>query len=134
ANRDAELFCSYDGPQLSIQPEMRGAMLVSMDGREPIRQRRLLRAGFTPRMVGRLEAQAREWAVSIVDRACERGTCDFVQDVAYQLPMHMIAAIVGVPSEDRECLFGLTKELLQGGDAEHVASPQEFLSIQVQMF
>jgi hypothetical protein len=30
ANRDAELFCSYDGPQLAIQPAMRGTMLVTM--------------------------------------------------------------------------------------------------------
>jgi cytochrome P450 len=128
------LFCSYDGPQLSIQPEMRGTMLVSMDGRDHIRQRRLISAGFTPRMVGRLEAQAREWAASIVERARERGTCDFVQDVAYQLPMHMIADIVGIPVADREWLFGLTKELLHGVGADGVASPEEFLTIQVQMF
>jgi cytochrome P450 len=134
ANRDVELFCSYDGPALSIQPEMRGTMLVSMDGRDHVRQRRLISAGFTPRMVGRLEAQAREWAVSIVERARERGTCEFVQDVAYELPMHMIADIVGIPVEDRAWLFGLTKELLQGSDADHVASPKEFLAIQVQMF
>jgi cytochrome P450 len=134
ANRDAELFCSYDGPQLSSQPEMRGSMLVSMDGRDHVRQRRLISAGFTPRMVGRLEAQAREWAVSIVERATERGTCEFVQDVAYQLPMHMIADIVGIPLADREWLFGLTRELLAGGDADHVASPKEFGAIQVQMF
>jgi cholest-4-en-3-one 26-monooxygenase len=133
ANRDAELFCSHDGPQLSIQPEMRGTMLVSMDGRDHIRQRRLISAGFTPRMVGRLEVQAREWAVSIVERACERGTCEFVQNVAYQLPMHMIADIVGIPVEDREWLFGLTKELLQG-DTNRVASAEEFLSIEMQMF
>ena len=57
ANRDVELFCSYDGPQLSIQPEMRGTMLVSMDGRDHVRQRRLISSGFTPRMVGRLEGQ-----------------------------------------------------------------------------
>jgi cytochrome P450 len=134
ANRDAELFCSYDGPQLSIQPEMRGTMLVSMDRRDHVRQRRLISAGFTPRMVGRLEAQARKWAVSIVERACEQGTCDFVQDVAYQLPMHMIADIVGIPVEDREWLFSLTKELLQGGDAGNIASPKKLLAIQVQMF
>ncbi len=133
ANRDVELFCSNDGPQLSIQPEMRGAMLVSMDGRAHIRQRRLISAGFTPRMVGRLEAQAREWAVEIIERARERGTCDFVHDVAYQLPMHMIADIVGIPIEDREWLFGLTQKLLQG-DAERVASPEDMLAIQVQMF
>jgi cytochrome P450 len=134
ANRDAELFCSYDGPQLSVQPEMRGTMLVSMDGRAHVRQRRLISAGFSPRMVGRLEALAREWAVAIVERARERGTCDFVQDVAYQLPMHMIADIVGIPVEDREWLFSLTKELLQGGDAGNIASPKKLLAIQVQMF
>jgi cytochrome P450 len=133
ANRDVELFCSYDGPQLSIQPQMRGTMLVSMDGRDHIRQRRLISAGFTPRMVGRLEARARDWSVAIVESARERGTCEFVQDVAYQLPMHMIADIVGIPVEDREWLFGLTKKLLQG-DAENLASPEDMLAIQVQMF
>ena len=133
ANRDVELFCSYDGPQLSIQPEMQGTMLVSMDGRAHIRQRRLISAGFTPRMVGRLEAKAREWAIATVERALERGACEFVHDVAYQLPMHMIADIVGIPVEDREWLFGLTQKLLQG-DAENVASPQTMLEVQVQMF
>ena len=95
-----------------------------MDGRDHIRQRRLISAGFTPRMVGRLEAQTREWAVSIVEQARERGTCDFVQDVAYQLPMHMIADIVGIPLDDREWLFGLTKEMLAGGDSANIASPE----------
>lgn len=135
ASRDPELFCSYDGPTLSIlPPEMRGTMLVSMDGRQHSRQRRLISAGFTPRMVGQLEAQAREWTVEIVERARERGTCEFVEDVAYQLPMHMIADIVGIPLEDREWLFGLTKELLQGVDGNNTASPDEVLAIQVQMF
>ncbi len=134
ANRDFELFCSYDGPQLAIQPAMCGTILVAMDGRDHLRQRRLISAGFTPRMIGRLEAQTREWAVAIVDRAVERGTCEFVQDVAYQLPMHMIADIVGIPVADREWLFGLTKEMLQGGDSDSVASPERFLAVQVQMF
>jgi cytochrome P450 len=134
ANRDPELFCAYDGPQLSIQPEMRGTMLPTMDGPDHIRQRRLISAGFTPRMVGRLEGHTREWAISIIERALERGTCDFVQDVAYQLPMHLIADIVGIPLEDREWLFGLTKELLAAGDSDHIASPEDALAIQVQMF
>ena len=127
ASRDAELFCSNDGPQLAIQPAMRGTMLVTMDGRDHVRQRRLISAGFTPRMVGRLETQTREWAVSIIERALERGTCDFVQDVAYQLPMHMIADIVGIPLDNRDWLFGLTKELLAGGDADNIVSPDAFL-------
>ena len=130
ANRDVELFCSYDGPTVRIVPEVRGTMLVSMDGRDHVRLRRLISAGFTPRMVGRLDEQARKWAVAIIERARERVTCEFVQDVAYQLPMHMIADIVGIPVEDRDWLFGLTKELLRGDASE----PEKVLSIQVQMF
>ena len=62
-NRDTESFSAFDGPQLSLQPEISGLMLVSMDGREHTRLRRLISAGFTPRMVRSLDEQARRWAV-----------------------------------------------------------------------
>lgn len=134
ANRDTGLFSALDGPSLSSQPEMRGQMLVSMDGRDHVRQRRLISAGFTPRMIGRLEEQARRWAVSIVEEALTLGVCDFVKDVAYRLPMHMIADIVGIPLEDRDWLFSLTTDFLQGGEPGNRLSPEEHLSIQVEMF
>jgi len=134
ANRDSELFSALDGPSLAHTPEMRGQMLVSMDGREHHRQRRLISAGFTPRMVGRLEDQARRWAVLIVDRALARGSCNFVQDVAYQLPMHVIADIVGIPVGDRAWLFDLTTNFLQAGAPERRLSKPQQIAIQVQMF
>ena len=78
ANRDIELFSALDGPSLSHNPEMRGTMLVSMDGRDHNRQRRLISAGFTPRMVGRLEAQARRWAACpLVRIASQPGISSF---------------------------------------------------------
>ena len=134
ANRDTELFSATDGPQLSLRPEMSGNMLVSMDGRAHLRQRKLISAGFTPRMVSRLEEKARGWAVSILDAALERGRCDFVQDVAYQLPMHMIADIMGIPVEDRARVFDLTLEFLQAGNPDAPASREAQLATQVQMF
>jgi cytochrome P450 len=134
ANRDTELFCAIDGPQLSSHPEMRGTMLVSMDGASHTRQRKLISSGFTPRMVGRLEAQARTWAGKIVDEALERGTCNFVQDVAYQLPMHMIADIVGIPVEDRKSLFELVSDFLQPGDYVDPDAQARHAASQIQMF
>jgi cytochrome P450 len=131
ANRDTETFSALDGPQLIHQPDMRGLMVVSMDGREHTRLRRLISAGFTPRMVRSLDEQARRWAAAIIDRALERGTCNFVQEVAYQLPMNMIADIVGIPVEDRAHVFTLANTFLQGGDAGQGASA---LAAQVQMF
>jgi len=134
ANRDTELFSAIDGPSITHRPEMRGSMLVSMDGRDHLRQRKLISAGFTPRMVGRIEAQARRWAVSIVESALEHGTCDFVAEVAYQLPMHMIADILGIPLEDREYLFTLTTDFLQAGDPTRPVSREEQLALEVEMF
>jgi len=134
ANRDPELFSALDGPSLVHRPEMRGTMLVSMDGRDHARLRKLISAGFTPRMVERLGERMRRWAISIVDDALARGTCDFVQDVAYQLPMHMIADIVGIPVEDRQYLFTLTTDLLQAGDPTATFSKERQLAIQAEMF
>jgi cytochrome P450 len=134
ANRDTELFSAFDGPALGHNPEMRGLMLVSMDGRDHNRQRKLISAGFTPRMVGRLEEQARRWAASIVDDALSHETCNFVEDVAYRLPMHMIADIVGIPFEDRQWLFTLTTDFLQAGDPAQAVSREQQLAIQLQMF
>jgi cytochrome P450 len=134
ANRDTTLFSALDGPSLTDRTEMRGLMLVSMDGRDHTRQRKLISAGFTPRMIGRLEEQARRWAELIVDRALERGTCDFVEDIAYQLPMHMIADIVGIPVEDRQWLFTLTTDFLQAGAPENHVSRDQQMALQVEMF
>jgi len=134
ANRDTVRFSALDGPSLADVPAMRGQMLVSMDGAAHLRQRKLISAGFTPRMVARLEDQARRWTVSIVERALEQGICNFVQDVAYQLPMHMIADIVGIPVEDRAWLFDVTTDFLQGGDPERGLTPEQHQAAQVQLF
>ena len=133
-SRTPDLFNAFDGPQLSRQPEIAGSMLVSMDGPDHVRQRRLISAGFTPRMVKQLERQIRVWAESIVDRALQLGECDFVSEIAYKLPMHVIADIVGIPLEDREWLFAMTNDFLQGGLPENPRPVEEYLGVQVQMF
>ncbi|MEE8166702.1 MAG: cytochrome P450 [Myxococcota bacterium] len=134
ANRDTELFTAVGGPAMPPRPERMGHMLVSMDGGAHTRQRKLISAGFTPRMTARLEDQARSWARSIVDTALQRGTCDFVEDVAYKLPMHMIADIVGIPHEDRDWLFSKTNDFLRCSDPEFPVAREEQREIVVEMF
>jgi cytochrome P450 len=134
ASHNPELFSAFDGPQLSHQPGIAGTMLVSMGGPDHRRQRRLISAGFTPRMVAQLESQIWRWAVSIVDRALERGECDFVSEIAYKLPMNVIADIVGIPVQDRDVLFSLANDMLQGDAPERRISQEEYLGIQVEMF
>jgi cytochrome P450 len=133
-SRNPELFNSFDGPQLSHQPVVAGKMLVSMDGRDHTRQRRLISAGFTPRMVKLLDVQIRHWAESIVERALELGECDFVAHVAYKLPMNVIADIVGIPPEDREWLFAVTNDILVADAPERGMSTEERIGLQADVF
>jgi cholest-4-en-3-one 26-monooxygenase len=131
-NRAADQFLSAKGPGLGY--EGTGLMLTDMDGQAHIRQRKLISSGFTPRMTRRLEDLAREWAVEIVEEALARETVEFVQDVAYQLPMHMIADILGIPKTDRDWLFKLTNDMLLCIDPEHPVPESERESLSTQIF
>ena len=133
-NRDHETFSALFGPSLQYREEMNGRMLTNMDGTSHTRQRKLISAGFTPRMIGRLEEKARGWATRILDEALERETVDFVDRVAYPLPMHMIADIMGIPIEDRDWLFAKANDFLQCTDPEHPIPAEQQQGIQLEMF
>jgi cytochrome P450 len=118
-SRDHERFRSYEGPSIpDWDPNARGMTLITMDPPDHSRLRRLVNRGFTPRMIAMLDDQVRGWAVTIIERALEKGECNFVDEVAYQLPMHMIADIVGVPVEHRPELMGLVGKLLDTFDPQ----------------
>jgi cholest-4-en-3-one 26-monooxygenase len=55
----------------------------------------------------------------ILDRVAERGECDFVVDVAAELPLQVIADLMGVPQEDRHKLFDWSNRMVGGNDPEY---------------
>ena len=91
-------------------------MLVAKDPPEHLKLRKLISAGFTPRMIGRLEEQITDRTEQILDEAPARGEVDFVPEIAYQLPMHVIADIVGIPEADRPEVFALTEVIMRAAD------------------
>ena len=80
------------------------------------RYRRLVNKGFTPRMVDSLEATIRERTRSILDKVGPRGECDFVVDVAAELPLQVIADILGVPQADRYKMFDWSNRMIGSED------------------
>ena len=90
---------------------------MSMDPPSHTRVRRLISAGFTPRSIGELEGHIVRRSAMIIDQVAERGEeCEFVSEVAYLLPMHVIADIVGIPDEDRAWVFHCTDTVLRALD------------------
>jgi cholest-4-en-3-one 26-monooxygenase len=110
-SRDPETFVSGLGFTLiDIDPEdlqgmMMKQMLPGMDRPEHTRYRRIVSKGFSPRTLHLIEDHLAIKARTIVDVVIDRGSCDFVTDVAAELPLQAIAELVGVPEEDRRKIF-----------------------------
>ena len=54
-----------------------------------------------------------------IDQIIEDGTCDFVTDLAAELPLQAIAEIMGVPDEDRHLLFDWSNRMVGADDPEY---------------
>jgi cholest-4-en-3-one 26-monooxygenase len=126
-SRNPMLFSSWEGGtnifDLSdMDLEGARAMMLNMDPPQHVKYRRLVAHNFTPRMIDKLEPHIRELAREIVDNVIERGRCDFVMDVAAQLPMKTIMEIVGVPEEDQSRLFDLSNMLVGFDDPDALGS------------
>ena len=75
--------------------------MLNMDPPLHTRYRRLVNKGFTPRMVNQLHERIHAATDTIIDSVIEQGSADFVTDIAAELPLVVIAELLGVPNEDR---------------------------------
>jgi cytochrome P450 family 142 subfamily A polypeptide 1 len=87
--------------------------MIAMDRPEHMVRRNLVNRGFTPRRVSAYEGRVREICTGILDAVAERGECDFVRDVAAQLPLIVIGDLLGVEPADHERLLRWSDDLMR---------------------
>jgi cholest-4-en-3-one 26-monooxygenase len=137
-NRDYESFSSAQGVSIPdwTDEERAGSasMMLHMDPTKHTRYRLLVNKGFTPRMIGKLAESLAVRARTIVDDVIERGECDFVQDIAAELPVQAIADIMGVPMEDRHRLRDWANHLTGSQDPEFNASEDDTQQARAEMW
>lgn len=139
ASRNPEIFSSARGgtniPDLdpAALAQVR-ALMLNMDPPEHRRFRNLVNKAFTPRVIQSLRPRVERMARRIVNRVCERGACDFVNDVASHLPMEVICEMMGVPEEDRQAIYDLTNRLIGFDDPEFQTSPEDGKLAAIEMF
>jgi len=97
-------------------------MMLNMDPPKHTKLRALVNKGFTPRMVAHFEARLRARANDIIDRVAAKGQCDFVSEIAAELPLQAIAEIMGIPLADRHLVFNWTNRLIGFDDPEFQGS------------
>lgn len=92
-------------------------MTINMDPPRQLKSRKIVRATFTPRAVDSYEARFREHAKNIVDAVASRGECEFVEEVAAELPLLAILELCGIPAEDRKDFFEWTNTMMFNQDS-----------------
>jgi cholest-4-en-3-one 26-monooxygenase len=123
-NREFDRFSSYQGSALfmDMDPEnleQQRLMMLNMDPPMHTRYRRLVNKGFTPKMVRDLEAKVVGYADAIIDNVCEKGSADFVTEMSAELPLQVIAELMGVPQEDRHLVFDWSNRMIGSQDEEY---------------
>ncbi len=92
--------------------------IIGMDPPEHQMVRRIMRNAFTPRNVDSCEPLLREHAKRIVDAVAQRGECEFVEEVAAELPLITILELLSVPLEDRKKFFDWTNTMIFADDPD----------------
>lgn len=122
-SRDPHTFISSKGIAMATDPKTEendtNRSMITTDPPRHVRLRRLVNKGFTPRMVGLMEPGIRQMTGEILDEVAARGACDFVTEVAAQLPLAVICTMLGAPREDWPLLFNLTNQVLGPDDPEY---------------
>ncbi len=96
-------------------------MTINMDPPRHMQNRRIVRSSFTPKAVGAYEERFRQHARNIIDAVADRGECEFVEEVAAELPLLAILELCGVPAEDRKDFFEWTNAMMFNHDPEMAA-------------
>jgi cytochrome P450 len=74
--------------------------MLTLDPPDHTRLRTLVNKAFTPATVSRLRPRIQALVDAILDEAEERGRLEVIADLAYPLPVTVIAEMLGVPPED----------------------------------
>lgn len=113
--RNAAIFSSE--PTISIadpdlaQQNFQGdaKMMLMMDPPEHTTYRKLISREFTQGPARHYNQRIEELAKEIVDAVIERGECEFVAEIAGEMPSFVIADLMGLPLEDGRELYKLTE-------------------------
>jgi cholest-4-en-3-one 26-monooxygenase len=95
-----------------------GQLMLNQDPPRHTQLRKLVNKGFTPRQITALEPRVRARVVAILDAAAAKERFDLVSDVAVEVPLQVIAELVGVPEDERHEVFAWTETMMSLDDPE----------------
>lgn len=108
-------------------------MFINMDPPDHIKFRKIVRRAFTPNAVDAYETRFRSHAKKIVDDVAKRGECEFLEEVAAELPLLAILELLGVDPEDRKQFFEWTNTMIFADDPDMSTSEADGIAASVEV-
>ncbi len=93
-------------------------LLVNMDAPQHVRIRKLVTSVFTPRAVRAMAAGVTAHAGALVRKVVRAGKFDIVSDLASELPLLVLADLLGIPAGDRHLLYRWSNHLVGFDDPD----------------
>ena len=131
--RNAQLYSSWErgirmeehGPA-NLDIERR--MLIMLDPPDHTRLRLTVNKRFLPRMIATLRRSIEEITTETLDRVVGAGGCDFVDDIAVEIPLLVIADLLGVEKNDRPEFRRWSDMIISADDPDLAAGPSDAAS------
>jgi cytochrome P450 len=94
-------FSSQRGVTITTEEQQKQMSLIITDPPRHRQLRALVSQAFTPRIIEQMESDIRITVDELLDAVLDKGQMDIIDDLAYPLPVIVIARMLGVPPEDR---------------------------------
>ena len=102
-----------------------GASMLFQNPPDHTRLRSLVQKAFTPRRVEQFRTRIAQMTHTLLDKVQDAGALDVVADLAYPLPVTVIAEMLGVPAADHAQFHGWSRDLVQTLDLNRDAAIDE---------
>ncbi len=104
-------------------------MMLMMDPPQHTAFRKLIRGQFTQPSATAMGPRMHQLARQIVDAVIEKGECDFVNEVAGEMPSYVIAEMMGLPLDDGRELYKLTEVIHSAEGATEMSGAEAVMKM-----
>jgi cytochrome P450 len=112
---DTEHFSSRRPVVRESRPPLMPAPPITSDPPEHRPAKQILLPAFTPDMIARHEPRTRDICRELIGRIAGKSRCDGAVDYAQEIPVRVIAHMLGVPQDDADQFRKWIKEILEIG-------------------
>lgn len=126
ASRDNVVFHSGPSTMTSVRQDSTGLPLISfLDAPEHTRLRKLVFKGFTPARLTMLEGPVGRIVDRIFADVSGKNEFDLAEEIGMQLPLEVLAELIGMPEADRPEIIEQTRHTVNLGDPDYRHSTPE---------